>query len=121
MTRAEFSRRTKYEAFQRSGGHCEAKGCGAHLTVGKYEYDHIVPAVFGGDASLENCQCICRACHVAKTRGDNREAKKSSRVRDKHIGAVKAKPKIQSRGFAKAHPQHSASRPLSKKAVRIEP
>ena len=42
---------------------------------GRYgnEVDHIQPLDRGGDPwALENLQCLCRGCHIAKTRAENR-------------------------------------------------
>jgi 5-methylcytosine-specific restriction endonuclease McrA len=92
--RREFSRKTRALAFERCNGSCES--CGARLKVGEGEYDHILPDVFSGEPTIENCQVLCRACHKAKTRIDNLAAKKSTRVRDKASGAFRSK-----RGFRK--------------------
>lgn len=110
MARQEFSRKTKAQAFERAQGHCEL--CGLKLQTGRIEYDHIVPCELSGDNSLGNCQCICTACHSAKTgQQDVPAIRKSDRQRDKHNGAFRKS----SRGFRKAPPQRSASRPLSKR------
>ena len=38
------------------------------------EVDHIRPLQFGGIATdPNNLQTLCRACHIAKTRGENRQ------------------------------------------------
>lgn len=91
MTRTEFSRRTKVDAFTRADGRCEC--CGARLSVGKFEYDHIVSCSLGGDNSLDNCRVICRPCHKIKTRDDIRKTRKADRVKAAHIGAKKRKGK----------------------------
>lgn len=109
MSRKEFSRKTRVQAFARCGGRCEK--CSAHLKVGEGEYDHVLPAELGGDASLENCQVICRACHKAKTAGDIRAIRKSDRMRDKHTGAFKRAPRLRGRPFTKPPPQNSTRPP----------
>lgn len=63
--RQEFTGKVKFAAWERSGGLCET--CKAMLKPGRIEYDHRVPCALGGDASLENCECICRECHAEKT------------------------------------------------------
>lgn len=65
MTRAEFSKATKLAAFRRAMGRCE--GCGGLLMPGRFAYDHRNPAAFSGEASLENCCCLCEGCHNTKT------------------------------------------------------
>ena len=88
--RREFSPKIRLAAFDRAHGHCESCGVklGPHAGV---EYDHIVPAAIGGGNELENCQCLCRNCHGAKTHGtapgSNSGIAKGKRARAKHIGA----------------------------------
>jgi 5-methylcytosine-specific restriction endonuclease McrA len=68
--RAEFSAKTKVEAFALAKGRCQ--NCTARLSVGNTQYDHIIPCGLdsdGGDNSLGNCSCLCRNCHREKTSG----------------------------------------------------
>lgn len=68
-TRREFSAKTKAAAWDRAGGICEC-GCGRPFTNHPQErphYDHVLPCALGGNASLENCQCIRIDCHKGKT------------------------------------------------------
>jgi 5-methylcytosine-specific restriction enzyme A len=83
-TRREFSKRTKLDAFARSGGRCQ--GCMARLYPGKYEFHHQTECTFGGKASLENAVVLCVACHAAITRKRAAVIAKSNRVREKHLG-----------------------------------
>jgi hypothetical protein len=112
MKRLEFAGKVKDQAFARSGGRCENKACGALLTVGKYAYDHILPAALGGKPTLANCQVICVACHAAKTtKEDVPRIRKADRQRRAHIGAKAAHAKpLKSAGFRPAAPQRKASR-----------
>jgi 5-methylcytosine-specific restriction endonuclease McrA len=113
--RREFSRKVRAAAFARCGGRCES--CGARLKTREGEYDHVLPDVFGGEPTLDNCQVLCRVCHRDKTRTDNLAAKKSTRVRDKASGALRSK-----RGFRKPPPQRRATAPLTKSAAwRMQP
>lgn len=92
MARHEFSRKTLAEAFKRANGHCEK--CTAKLGPGNTEYDHIVPCELGGEATLDNCQVLCRSCHALKTgKQDVPAIRKSDRQRDKFNGAFKRKSK----------------------------
>lgn len=95
--RREFPAKVKVAAFERAGGRCEE--CTARLVPGNVQYDHRLPDAIGGEPTLENCVALCRACHGAKTSGEDvpRIAKKN-RQHAKHVGA---KPK--GRGFPK-HP-----------------
>ncbi len=86
--RTEFSNRVKAAAALRSGGHCEA--CTRKLMTGDYHYDHEIPDALGGEATLENCRVLCRACHHTKTSSEdmpriakaNRNFRKSRGIRN---------------------------------------
>lgn len=84
MSRREFPAKVKVAAFQRANGRCEA--CTAKLMPGKIRYDHILPDQLGGEPTLENCACICSACHTAKTsRQDVPAIAKAKRIQQKHL------------------------------------
>jgi len=84
MSRREFPAKVRVAAFQRANGSCEA--CTAKLMPGKIAYDHILPDQLGGEPTLENCACICSACHTAKTsRQDVPSIAKAKRVQQKHL------------------------------------
>ena len=96
--RREFTRKTRAQAFERCGGCCEE--CGAKLKVGEGEYDHRIPCAMGGEATLDNCQVLCRVCHRApgaKTAQDVANISKAKRREHKHLGIKRTK----SRGFWK--------------------
>jgi 5-methylcytosine-specific restriction endonuclease McrA len=119
--RREFGKQVRRDAFARANGRCEgwtAQGiqCEAKLTVGKFHYDHIIPDAHGGEPNLANCAVICTSCHKYKTtQHDVPAIAKTKRIADRHIGIKSTRKKLVSRGFAKAEPQRSASRPLEKK------
>lgn len=110
MTRYEFTKKTKREALQRSGGLCEANDpvygledgerCNAFLSYG-VEFDHWpIPAGVKDSNKLDNCMSVCKVCHRYKTRTyDIPMQAKDKRIRDKHSGITRPKQKIQSRGF----------------------
>ena len=89
--RREFTLKVKNAAFDRCKGHCEMDGCGLELQTGRFTYDHRVPDWIGGDATLENCQVICRACDKAKTAKDQGDIARVRGVRDRHIGAHRSR------------------------------
>lgn len=123
--RHEFSKPTKREALRRSGGLCEAIGevyglspgrrCNFPLAQG-VEFDHYpVRAADGGSNDLENCAAVCPVCHRHKSRTfDTPMAAKGKRVSDKHLG-IRPPSRLRSAGFPKAPPQHSATRPITRK------
>ena len=111
MKRAEFTKKTKRLALDRSGGHCEAVGqlygldkgkrCNLSLEFG-VEFDHAVRAADGGENTLENCVASCKKCHAFKTRKfDVPQAAKTKRMNDKQNGIDRPKGSIQSAGFPK--------------------
>lgn len=81
--RREFSRKTRAAAFERCGGRCK---CTTLLVPGQFEYHHA-----DGDnqnASLENCQPLCKTCHDLITHKEQAPRRaKMKRQRDFHIGA----------------------------------
>jgi 5-methylcytosine-specific restriction endonuclease McrA len=93
--RAEFSKRTRLEAFVRAGGRCEhyenGKRCEAVFKAGAVpHYDHIIAASNGGGNSLDNCAVICRAHHREKTvRIDVPRAAKSERLYQKNVAGIR--------------------------------
>lgn len=100
MSRTEFSKKTKAQAFVRANGHCEGDGCGARLTVSKFRYDHRIPDWMGGDNSLENCTVLCLGCDLGrKTPQDQKDIAKVKRIRDKHHGIKKPRTITRWRNF----------------------
>ncbi len=86
--RAEFTRKTKVEAFERAGGRCEA--CTVKIIAGNGpHYDHRIPDAVGGANDLANCQVLCKTCHGLKTaKTDVPAIAKTKATRDKHINAM---------------------------------
>lgn len=126
MSRREFSRKTKAEAFFRAAGQCEGKPyagerCPVRLTRGRFHYDHDIPDALGGEPVLENCVVLCIACHKDKTiKQDVPAIAKTKRIQVREMG-IKKPSRLQGQGFNKAAPQRSASRPIRKMVqTRIE-
>ena len=123
MTRHnDFTPKTKRLARERSGGTCEVHLIPSAMRLVRYpalplmcgrpikDVDHIHAAVFDGSRDLSNAACLCGICHPIKTVTDNKEAKKSRRLRgDTGNGPKREIPqpktawpkgrKLQSRGF----------------------
>ena len=115
--RREFSKQVRRDAFMRANGQCEGhpygERCPVKLQIGRYHYDHDIPDALGGDPTLENCVVLCIACHKDKTsKRDVPAIAKTKRIQDRQIG-IRKQSTLRSRGFAKAPPQRSASRPLA--------
>ena len=77
--RKGFSARDVASVFIKYEARCAA--CAIKVQLGGYDIDHIVRLDAGGTHELENWQLLCVPCHKAKTRDDNREAKKGRRIR----------------------------------------
>ena len=91
MLRREFTKRTQRNALLRAEGRCEGRRedgtrCPCLLQPARYHFDHIVAVALSDDASLENCQVLCKPCHAAKTQVDVRAIAKVRRIRDLHAG-----------------------------------
>lgn len=105
--------RVRLRIFEREGGICHLSK--RKIQPGeKWELDHIVALINGGEHRESNLAPALVQPHREKTRQDVAAKAKSARVRSKHLGIRKA-PTMRSAGFAKAPPQRSASRPLTKR------
>lgn len=51
------------------------------MLMERFDVDHVIALAFLGAQTPDNLQCLCRPCHLAKSRTDNREAKKGARIR----------------------------------------
>lgn len=95
MSRAEFTKPTKRDAFMRAEGRCEGKlpngqRCNVRLHSGAVHYDHIIAEWLTRDNSLENCQCLCLPCHKDKTGNSDVPAiAKVKRIQDRERGIKK--------------------------------
>lgn len=67
--RRTFSTKVKLAAFQRAAGRCEK--CTSRLSVGKFQFDHVIADAMGGEPTLKNCEVLCLACHGEKTAGSD--------------------------------------------------
>ena len=74
-------------------------GCG--LPCRKWEIDHIRADGLLGEPTFDNSRLLCIPCHKEKTAEDVKAISKAKRVEALHIGAVKSKGQIKSRGFPK--------------------
>lgn len=105
----------RLRVFQCDNGICKC-GCNTVIRPGmKWETDHTVALVNGGENRESNLRTLLATHHREKTRADVREKSAVYRKRAKSLGIkLHNGPKIKSRGFAKAEPQRSASRPIAR-------
>lgn len=119
LERREFPLKVRKQAFARCckpDGIPKCETCGSALSkrTGTI-YEHVQPDGLGGEPTLENCKVHCRTCADTKTfTEDNPRMQKADRVLKKEYGLTPTRKRIQSAGFRKASPQHSATRPLER-------
>jgi hypothetical protein len=119
QSRREFPQSVRKAAFIRccKDGIPRCEGCGVMLRAANIIYEHVTPDGLGGEPTLENCKVHCRNCADVKTHTeDNPRMAKADRVLKKNYGLTPSRKKIQSRGFAKAAPQRTASRPIKRRS-----
>jgi hypothetical protein len=114
--RREFSKPVKRAALIRADGRCEGRmagdRCPCSLRRRWFAFDHDVPDWMGGPATLENCRVLCVTCHAEKTnKQDIPVIAKSRRIIDREHG-IRHRRRIETRGFERADPQRTASRPI---------
>lgn len=108
--------RVRIRIFDREGGRCWISG--RKIMPGDaWDLDHKVALINGGEHRESNLFPALRDKHRAKTAEDVAEKAETYRVRSKHV-LPKGPSRLQSRGFAKSPPQHTASRPLRKAAEK---
>lgn len=125
LLRTEFPQAVRKAAFARACKpdgmpKCEAPGCGKFILAGHLRYEHLQPDGLSGEPTLENCGVWCDVCSKSKDKIDNAIMAKADRVLKHTFGLERAKQQIQSRGFAKAQPQNTASRPIRKWSPSME-
>lgn len=91
MSRREFSKGVRLQAWERCQGRCEC-GCGQKI-IGTPEYDHIIEDTLTHDNSLENCMVMSKRCHDVKTKRNRPAIDKTRRILEKRAGVR------QGRGF----------------------
>jgi len=104
--------RVRLRVFEAAGGRCQC--CGRKLGPGdRWQADHIIALINGGQHSEANLQCLCDWCHKAKTREDVAAKAKTAAVRSKHLG-IRPAPTMRGAGFQKRPPQNTATRKIEK-------
>jgi len=91
----------------------------------KWDLDHVIALINGGENSEQNLKPVHRKCHTEKTARDVAEKAKIAAIRQKHRGIVDA-PKMQGRGFqttpkAEARKAKASDKqPLPRRSLYIE-
>lgn len=108
--------RVRLRVFYRDSGICQC-GCTRLIHAGeKWQTDHKIALVNGGENRESNLRTLLTKHHATKTAEDVAEKSRVARKRAKFLGIQPIRQKIQSAGFRKAPPQRSASRPLERRS-----
>lgn len=87
--------------FDRWGGMCHITGL--KIQVGdQWDCDHIIRLADGGLNRESNMAPALRSAHRGKTAEENKRGKDADRARLRHVGVVRPKKMIKSRGFPKS-------------------
>ena len=106
--------RVKLRVFDRHGGTCHLSG--RKIMPGEpWDCDHIVALINGGENRENNLAPALRDKHREKTKADVAEKAIIYRKAAKNIG-IRRPSRMQGRGFPKAEPKHSATRPVVRKS-----
>lgn len=106
--------RVKLRVFERYKGRCHISG--RLIRAGEaWDADHIIALCNGGEHRESNLAPALADKHREKTKADVAEKADTYRIRAKHLGLKPARQKIASRGFQKAAPQHTATRPIERR------
>ena len=120
--RKKIDKRRAARLFLLHGGICCNCGRKIRESAGELWFiEHVIALVLGGTNDDDNC----RPAHV-KCKADKDRSDAAARAeRDRHITTSyvvlegeRRRSSFQSRGFTKAPPQHSATRPIVRKADR---
>lgn len=80
--------RVRLRVWERAGGCCQI--CERKLMPGdRWDADHVVALVNGGEHAEGNLQVACVACHRGKTAADVAEKSRARRIQAKHAGIRK--------------------------------
>lgn len=78
--------RVQLRVYMKFNGVCQC-GCGQSIRAGqKWQTDHVIAIINGGENREENLQPLLIEHHKAKTRQDVAIKSKTARVRAKHLG-----------------------------------
>lgn len=88
--------KVRQRVFDREHGCCHL--CGQPIQPGqKWDLDHVVAIINGGENAEPNLKPAHRKCHQDKTARDVAEKAKVAAIRGRHIGAIRPKQSIASR------------------------
>lgn len=114
MKRQRLSRLHRTRIYDAAQGKCCI--CGCRIQAGqRWIVEHPKPLWMGGPDDDTNRRPAHERCAISKTISEAPIKAKSDRVRANYLGIRKTtRRKLQSRGFAKAPAQRSATRPIAR-------
>lgn len=126
MSRTEFPERVKVKRLHHAEFKCEGivtrddgekVRCNATLARGRVEFDHDVACELGGEATFENCKCLCKICHRAKYPDDAAKIAKAKRREAAVTGAAHPAGNLKSRGFQPSNKPRHERAPLARRQL----
>ena len=112
--RKSLTKNQRAELFFEHKGLCYLCGTIIHAARGEtWEVEHVDCREISGRDDWENLRPAHKSCHKPKTAADKKLIAKVNRVRNKYLG-IRKPPRLQSRGFERASPQRSATRPIER-------
>lgn len=112
--------RVRLRIFEREGGRCWISGRKITPPADKWDLDHKVALINGGEHRESNLFPALRDKHRAKTAQDVAEKAVTARVRSKHLG-IRPPSQLRSAPFPARQKQNSATRPIIRKSERLAP
>jgi 5-methylcytosine-specific restriction enzyme A len=98
---AKIPPRVRARVFAKFGGICQLSK--REIRAGeRWECDHIIALVNGGEHRESNLHPVLVGPHREKTKADVAEKARVAKIRARHIGAVRPKGTIKSAGFPRA-------------------
>jgi len=113
MKRQRLSRLQRTKIYDAADGTCCI--CGLQIQGKRFVVEHVKPLWLGGADDDTNRKPAHESCAIAKTVSEAPIKAKSDRVRANYLGIRKTTQKLRSRGFQKAPPQQSATRPVERR------
>lgn len=115
MKRQRLSRLSRIKIFDAAQGWCCICHCQIHPGE-RWTIEHLTPLWLGGPDSDTNRRPAHERCAIQKTVSEAPIKAKSDRVRANYLGIRKTpRRKLRTRGFMKAPPQRSATRPIERR------
>ena len=110
--------RVRLRVWDRCEGKCGQ--CGRKIRPGEgWTLEHLIAIINGGRNAEGNLGVTCNWCLPDKNAADVAIKANTAAIRTKHLG-IRPPSRLQSAGFAKAPPQHSATRPITRKSEQVQ-